>query len=153
MPGGIIGPNIGVVRLPHGEGLDLPAYETQGSAGMDLRAAVKEPLVINPGRRELVPTGLVFELPEGMEAQIRPRSGLAYKHGITCLNAPGTIDSDYRGEVMVLLINHGEKPFTVERGMRIAQMVIAPVVQARLEIRGLASKTSRGDGGFGSTGV
>jgi len=153
MPMPVIGPSVGIVRLPHGEGLDLPAYETEGSAGMDLRAALQEPLVINPGCRELVPTGLVFELPFGTEAQIRPRSGLAYKHGITCLNTPGTIDSDYRGEVKVLLINHGEEPFKVERSMRIAQMVIAPVVQARLELRDLASRTERGEGGFGSTGV
>ena len=148
-------PLIGVVRLPHADGLDLPAYETAGAAGMDLRAAVAEdrPLVLNPGRRALVPTGLVMELPEGFEAQVRPRSGLALKHGVTCLNTPGTIDSDYRGEVKVLLVNLGEDEFTVTRGMRIAQMVIAPVVQARLEERSLAGATARGSGGFGSTGA
>ena len=148
-------PLIGVVRLPHADGLDLPAYETAGAAGMDLRAAVAEdrPLVLNPGRRALVPTGLVMELPEGFEAQVRPRSGLALKHGVTCLNTPGTIDSDYRGEVKVLLVNLGEDEFTVTRSMRIAQMVIAPVVQARLEERSLAGATARGSGGFGSTGA
>ena len=146
-------PPVGVVRLPHSEGLDLPAYETAGSAGMDLRAAVDAPLTLHPGERALVPTGLVFELPEGYEAQVRPRSGLAFKHGITCLNTPGTIDSDYRGEVKVLLVNLGEDAFDIARGMRIAQMVVAPVVQVRIEERGLASETGRGAGGFGSTGT
>ncbi|MCB1383490.1 MAG: dUTP diphosphatase [Notoacmeibacter sp.] len=148
-------PVIGIVRLPHGTGLDLPAYETAGSAGMDLRAAVEAsaPMVLQPGERDLVPTGLVFELPEGFEAQIRPRSGLAFKNGITCLNTPGTIDSDYRGEVKVLLINLGQEPFEVTRGMRIAQMVIAPVTRARLEERTHAGQTARGAGGFGSTGT
>ena len=149
----VITPPVGVVRLPHGEGLDLPAYETAGSAGMDLRAAVDAPLTLHPGERALVPTGLVFELPEGYEAQVRPRSGLAFKHGITCLNTPGTIDSDYRGEVKVLLVNLGEDAFDIGRGMRIAQMVVAPVVQVRIEERGLASETGRGAGGFGSTGT
>lgn len=149
----IITPPVGIVRLPHGEGLDLPAYETAGSAGMDLRAAVDEPLTLQPGARALVPTGLVFELPEGYEAQVRPRSGLAFKHGITCLNTPGTIDSDYRGEVKVLLVNLGEDAFDIARGMRIAQMVVAPVVQVRIEERSLASGTDRGAGGFGSTGT
>lgn len=149
----IITPPVGIVRLPHGEGLDLPAYETAGSAGMDLRAAVDEPLTLQPGARALVPTGLVFELPEGYEAQVRPRSGLAFKHGITCLNTPGTIDSDYRGEVKVLLVNLGEDAFDIARGMRIAQMVVAPVVQVRIEERSLASETDRGAGGFGSTGT
>ena len=149
----VITPPVGVVRLPHGEGLDLPAYETAGSAGMDLRAAVNAPLTLHPGERALVPTGLVFELPEGYEAQVRPRSGLAFKHGITCLNTPGTIDSDYRGEVKVLLVNLGEDAFDIARGMRIAQMVVAPVVQVRIEERGLASETGRGAGGFGSTGT
>ena len=148
-----ITPPVGVVRLPHGEGLDLPAYETAGSAGMDLRAAVDAPLTLHPGERALVPTGLVFELPEGYEAQVRPRSGLAFKHGITCLNTPGTIDSDYRGEVKVLLVNLGEDAFDIARGMRIAQMVVAPVVQVRIEERSLASETNRGAGGFGSTGT
>ncbi|MEP9397755.1 dUTP diphosphatase [Mesorhizobium sp. KR2-14] len=147
-------PTVGVVRLPEARGLDLPAYETAGAAGMDLRAAVPHdrPLLILPGRRALVPTGLIFEIPQGYEGQVRPRSGLAFKHGITCLNTPGTIDSDYRGEVKVLLINHGDEDFYVERGMRIAQMVFAPVTQVRLEEQSLAGSTSRGAGGFGSTG-
>lgn len=148
-------PILGLVRLSHAEGLDLPAYETAGAAGMDLRAAVPEdrPLMLMPGKRALVPTGLVMEIPCGYEAQIRPRSGLALKHGITCLNTPGTIDSDYRGEVKVLLINLGDEEFLIERGMRIAQMVVAPVTQVRVvEVR-QASGTERGSGGFGSTGV
>ncbi|MCO4317079.1 dUTP diphosphatase [Phyllobacterium sp. 21LDTY02-6] len=148
-------PPLGLVRLPHGAGLDLPSYETAGSAGMDLRAAVPEdrPLLLLPGRRALVPSGLIFEIPEGFEAQVRPRSGLALKHGITCLNTPGTIDSDYRGEVKVLLINHGDEEFYIERGMRIAQIVLAPVVQLETEERQYASDTARGSGGFGSTGT
>lgn len=148
-------PTLGVVRLPNAEGLDLPAYETAGAAGMDLRAAVPEdrPVVLLPGRRGLVPTGLVVEIPDGFEGQVRPRSGLALKHGITCLNTPGTIDSDYRGELKVILINHGDEEFAITRGMRIAQMVIAPVVQARIEERTHAAATTRGDGGFGSTGA
>ena len=144
---------IGIITLPHGEGLELPAYETAGSAGMDVRAAIEGTKILPPGERDLVPTGMIFEIPPGFEAQIRPRSGLAWKNGITCLNTPGTIDSDYRGEVSVLLINHGSLPFTIERGMRIAQMVIAPVVQAKLQVRDLASTTDRGAGGFGSTGA
>lgn len=148
-------PAVGIVRLPDSEGLELPSYETAGAAGMDLRAAVlaDRPLLLLPGRRALVPTGLVFEIPEGFEGQVRPRSGLAFKHGITCLNTPGTIDSDYRGEVKVLLINHGDEEFLIERGMRIAQLVIAPVTQAVLEERSLAGTTERGAGGFGSTGT
>ena len=148
-------PLIGLVRLPHGEGLALPAYETPGSAGMDIRAAVSEgqPISIRPGKRALVPTGFIFEIPPGYEVQVRPRSGLALKNGITCLNTPGTIDSDYRGEVQVLLINHGDERFVIERGMRIAQLVVAPVVQAGVEERELASMTDRGAGGFGSTGL
>jgi dUTP pyrophosphatase len=148
-------PSLGLVRLPHADGLDLPSYETAGAAGMDLRAAVPEdrPLMLMPGRRALVPTGLVMEIPYGFEAQIRPRSGLAFKHGITCLNTPGTIDSDYRGEVKVLLINLGEEEFLIERGMRIAQMVVAPVTQVRVVEVKKASDTKRGAGGFGSTGV
>ncbi|PZM12221.1 dUTP diphosphatase [Rhizobium tubonense] len=148
-------PTLSLIRLPHGAGLDLPAYETKGAAGMDLRAAVEEdkPLTIQPGKRALVPTGLIFEIPEGFEGQIRPRSGLAFKHGITCLNTPGTIDSDYRGEVKVLLINLGEEPFEITRGMRIAQMVIAPVVQAQVSEITAGTETMRGAGGFGSTGV
>ncbi|KQQ73473.1 deoxyuridine 5'-triphosphate nucleotidohydrolase [Rhizobium sp. Leaf321] len=148
-------PVLNVLRLPHGQDLDLPAYETSGAAGMDLRAAVTdgEPLTIAPGKRALVPTGLVFEIPAGFEVQIRPRSGLAFKNGITCLNTPGTIDSDYRGEVKVLLINLGDEDFAITRGMRIAQMVIAPVTQARIVEVTEASATARGAGGFGSTGV
>jgi dUTP pyrophosphatase len=148
-------PTLNLLRLPHGEGIELPAYETKGAAGMDLRAAVDDgaPMVLAPGQRALVPTGLIFEIPEGFEGQIRPRSGLAFKNGITCLNTPGTIDSDYRGEVKVLLINLGEEPFEITRGMRIAQMVIAPVTQARVAEITEASTTARGAGGFGSTGV
>lgn len=146
---------LNIIRLPHALGLELPAYETDDAAGMDLRAAVleNEPLILKTGKRLLVPTGMVMEIPKGHEGQIRPRSGLAYKNGITCLNTPGTIDADYRGEVMVLLINHGEKTFKIERGMRIAQMVIAPVMQVEITEGSLASKTDRGSGGFGSTGV
>ena len=141
-----------IMRLPHGEGLALPAYETAGAAGMDLRAAVTEPLTIAPGARFAVPTGLAFAIQPGFEAQIRPRSGLALKHGVTCLNTPGTIDSDYRGEVKVILINLGSEPFTINHGDRIAQMVVAPVVQAEiLEVDAL-DETKRGAGGFGSTG-
>lgn len=141
--------------MPHAEGLELPSYETQDAAGMDLRAAVpeNEPLILKAGKRILVPTGIIMEIPNGYEGQIRPRSGLAYKNGITCLNTPGTIDADYRGEVMVLLINHGEKTFKIERDMRIAQMVIAPVMQVTITEGSLASETNRGSGGFGSTGV
>ncbi len=146
---------IPVQVLPHGEGLPLPAYETEQAAGMDLAAAVaeSETLVIAPGKRALVPTGLTLELPAGFEAQIRPRSGLAFKKGITLLNAPGTIDADYRGEVGVLLVNLGEDEFVIKRGDRIAQMVIAPVTQARLEAVLEVNETERGAGGFGSTGV
>lgn len=148
-------PTLRLVRLPHGEGIELPAYETPGAAGMDLRAAVAgdAPMVLEPGKRALVPTGFIFEIPFGYEAQIRPRSGLAFKNGITCLNTPGTIDSDYRGEVKVLLINLGEEPFVIERGMRIAQTVIAPVTQVAVREADEASETARGAGGFGSTGV
>ncbi|MBZ9678193.1 dUTP diphosphatase [Mesorhizobium sp. ES1-1] len=151
----VIGPTVGFVRLPHGEGLPLPAYESSSAAGMDLRAAVPDdrPLLILPGKRALVPTGLVMEIPEGLEGQVRPRSGLAFKHGLTVLNSPGTIDSDYRGEVKVLLINLGDEDFAVTRGMRIAQIVFAAVTQAAVEERDLASGTARGSGGFGSTGT
>lgn len=144
-----------LIRLPHSEGLELPSYETVDAAGMDLRAAVpeKDPIKLKPGKRILVPTGLIMEIPKGHEGQIRPRSGLAYKNGITCLNTPGTIDADYRGEVMVLLINHGDKSFLIERGMRIAQMVIAPIQQVEIVEASLANETERGAGGFGSTGV
>ena len=149
------GPELRILRLPHAEGLELPAYETPGSAGMDLRAAIAEdaPLEIVPGGRFAVPTGLVMEIPPGFEGQVRPRSGLALKSGITCLNTPGTIDSDYRGEVKVILANLGTENFTVRRGMRIAQLIIAPVVQARIVLDDALSQTSRGAGGFGSTGT
>ncbi len=141
--------------LDHFDGLQLPAYETPLAAGADLRAAVSEsdPLILAPGERALVPTGFCMALPSGYEAQIRPRSGLAYKHGLTCLNTPGTIDADYRGEVKVLLINHGQTPFTINRGERIAQMVIAPITQPTFDLVTELSDTARGGGGFGSTGV
>ena len=149
------GPVIGIVRLPHADGLSLPAYETAGAAGLDLRAAVPDdrPMLILPGKRALVPTGLVFEIPEGLEGQVRPRSGLAFNYGITCLNTPGTIDSDYRGEVKVLLVNLGEDSFVVSRGARVAQVVFAAVARATLTERSLAGDTARGSGGFGSTGA
>ncbi|OLY48884.1 dUTP diphosphatase [Bartonella apis] len=145
---------LAIHRLPHSEGLKLPAYETAGSAGMDLRAALEEgiEIVLSPGERALVPTGLIFELPEGYEAQIRPRSGLAFKNGITCLNTPGTIDSDYRGEIKVLLINLGQEPFKITRGMRIAQTVISPAPQIAIVETTTLSETIRGTKGFGSTG-
>jgi dUTP pyrophosphatase len=139
--------------LDHAIGLPLPEYETEGSAGCDLRAALTDPITLKPGKRALIPTGLKMALPEGFEAQIRPRSGLAHKHGITMLNTPGTIDSDYRGEVKVLAINHGEKEFTIEHGDRIAQMVIAPIQQIEIQQVYELPKTRRGEGGFGSTGV
>jgi dUTP diphosphatase len=150
----VIGPTVGFVRLPHGEGLPLPAYESSGAAGMDLRAAVPDdrPLLILPGKRALVPTGLVMEIPEGLEGQVRPRSGLAFKHGLTVLNSPGTIDSDYRGEVRLVLANLGSEPATISRGDRVAQLVIAPVVHARLERVETLPETPRSGGGFGSTG-
>lgn len=143
-----------VERLPHAEGLALPAYETSGSAGMDLRAALPElePVVLAPGERRLIPTGLKIALEPGHEAQVRPRSGLALKHGVTCLNAPGTIDSDYRGEIGVILINHGQIPFEIRRGERIAQMVIASYAQAVMAEVEALDETARGGGGFGSTG-
>lgn len=143
-----------VERLPHAEGLPLPTYETTGSAGMDLRAALAagEALTLDPGARALVKTGLKIALEPGFEAQVRPRSGLALKHGITCLNSPGTIDSDYRGEVGVILINHGHEPFVITRGERIAQMVIARHEQAAMVEVETLDETARGAGGFGSTG-
>ena len=147
-------PTVPIMRLPHGEGIPLPAYETAHAAGMDLRAAVPEdePLVLRPGDRFPVPTGLAFALPEGFEGQVRPRSGLAAKAGVTCLNTPGTVDADYRGEVKVILINHGPEDFTIRRGDRIAQLVIAPVVQAKWAEVANLDETARGAGGFGSTG-
>ena len=141
-------------RLPHGEGLPLPAYETEGAAGMDLRAAVPEeaPVTLQPGARQMIPTGLSMAIPEGYEVQVRPRSGLAAKHGLTCLNSPGTVDSDYRGELKVILINLGAEPFVIRRGERIAQMVVAPVTRGRFQEVDVLPETVRGEGGFGSTG-
>ncbi len=143
-----------IQRLPHAEGLALPAYQSAHAAGLDLLAAVSEdkPLTMQPGQRALVPTGLMIAVPPGFEAQVRPRSGLALKHGVTVLNSPGTVDADYRGEVSVLLINHGNEPFTIRRGERIAQLVIAAVTQANLVAVASLSPTDRGSGGFGSTG-
>jgi dUTP pyrophosphatase len=145
---------VDIRQLPHGEGLALPAYQSAHAAGLDLLAAVPEeaPLILAPRQRALVPTGLSIALPPGHEAQIRPRSGLALKHGITVLNAPGTVDADYRGEVSVLMINHGDAPFAIRRGERIAQMVIAPVAQVELVPAVSLSVTERGSGGYGSTG-
>lgn len=145
---------VSVCPLPHFEGLDLPAYETIGSAGMDVRAAVsqEDPILLQAGERAMIPTGLSVAIPQGYEIQVRPRSGLAAKHGLTCLNTPGTIDSDYRGEIKVILINLGQDAFTIQRGERIAQLVLAPVTQlAWIEV-GALDETDRGAGGFGSTG-
>jgi len=149
-----VNPTVPITRLPHAEGLPLPAYETALAAGMDLRAAVPEdePLTLRPGSRFPVPTGLAIALPPGFEGQVRPRSGLAFKHGVTCLNSPGTVDADYRGEVKVILVNHGEEDFVIRRGERIAQLVIAPVVQAVWAEVASLDETVRGAGGFGSTG-
>lgn len=144
---------VAVRVLAHGEGLELPSYATAGSAGCDLRAAVSEPVVIEPMGRALVPTGLAIALPEGWEAQVRPRSGLAIKHGLTVLNAPGTVDADYRGEVKVALINLGSEPFRIERGERVAQLVVAPVTQVAWDVVLELPDTERGAGGFGSTGL
>jgi dUTP pyrophosphatase len=148
------GPSVDVVRLPHAADLPLPQYQSAQAAGLDLIAAVaaETPLTIAPGTWAAVPTGLVLALPDGTEAQVRPRSGLAARHGVTVLNAPGTIDADYRGEVQVLLVNHGPAPFVVTRGMRVAQLVVAPTLRVALsEVRELGA-TGRGAGGFGSTG-
>ena len=144
-----------LMQLSHGKGLPLPSYETAEAAGMDLRAAVPEdaPLTLKPGTRELVPTGFAMAIPPGFEAQIRPRSGLALKHGIGLVNAPGTVDSDYRGEIKIILINLGREDFEISRGMRIAQMIIAPVLQVAIEPVESLDETTRGAGGFGSTGV
>ena len=144
--------NIQIKTLPHFEGLPLPQYQTEGASGIDLLAACSEPVILQPGDRILVPTGIQIALPKQMEAQIRPRSGLAIKHGITLLNTPGTIDSDYRGEIQVILINHAKEAFIVTRGMRIAQMVLAEVVKAKLEVVDNLDATRRGAGGFGHTG-
>ena len=143
-----------VKRLAHGEGLPLPSYQSNEAAGLDVVAGVPEaaPVAIPPGARALIPTGFALELPRGYEAQVRPRSGLALKHGVTLLNSPGTIDSDYRGELMVILVNHGDEPFIVRRGERIAQLVIAPVSHAEIVAAEELAATMRGPGGFGSTG-
>jgi dUTP pyrophosphatase len=148
------GITVDIRQLPHAEGLALPAYQSNEAAGLDLLAAVplETPLTLSPGQYALVPTGLTIALPSGYEAQVRPRSGLAAKHGVTVLNAPGTIDADYRGEIGVLLINHGKTPFSVQRGERIAQMVIAPVARVELVPAAALAVTNRGSGGFGSTG-
>ena len=145
---------VDIRQLAHGEGLALPAYQSALAAGLDLLAAVPEgaPVILAPGKYALIPTGLTIALPAGYEAQVRPRSGLAAKHGVTVLNAPGTVDADYRGEIGVLLINHGDAPFPVRRGERIAQMVIAAVVRAEFIPAASLSATDRGGGGFGSTG-
>lgn len=142
--------SVSIRRLPNGEGLPLPAYETAGAAGMDLRAALD--MTLKPGARGLVPTGLAIALPEGFEAQVRPRSGLAVKHGVTVLNAPGTIDCDYRGEIKVPLINHGEQDFVIARGDRIAQIVIAPLTRILWQELSELDDTARGTAGFGSSG-
>jgi dUTP pyrophosphatase len=146
---------ISVVRLAHAEGLPLPELQTTGAAGLDLQAALSagEELILKSGERALVPTGLALQIPHGFEVQIRPRSGLALKHGVTVLNAPGTIDSDYRGEIKILLINHGVEAFVIRRGLRIAQMVVAPVTNVQLVQVKQLNTTDRGSGGFGSTGV
>jgi dUTP pyrophosphatase len=145
---------VDIQQLPHGKGLPLPAYQTPHSAGLDLLAAVPEeaPIFLAPGEHAMIPTGLSIALPGDHEAQVRPRSGLAAKHGVTVLNSPGTIDADYRGEICVLLINHGSETFPVQRGARIAQMVIAPVSRVELVPTSSLSTTDRGSGGFGSTG-
>lgn len=145
-------PVLRVKRLAHGEGLELPAYQSEGAAGADIRAALAEPLVLAPGMRASVPTGLAIEIPDGFEVQLRPRSGLAARYGVTLVNTPGTLDSDYRGEVKVLLVNLGQEPFTLARGERIAQIVVAPVVRASFEIVDELGLSERGEGGFGSTG-
>jgi dUTP pyrophosphatase len=153
--GSLVNPiKLDIRQLPHAVGLPLPAYQSAHAAGLDLLAAVPQdtPLVLAPGKHAIVPTGLAIALPQGFEAQVRPRSGLAAKHRVTVLNAPGTIDADYRGEIQVILINHGTEPFPIHRGERIAQMVIAPVVQAQLHPVSSLSDTGRGSGGFGSTG-
>ncbi len=146
-------PQLGIIRLEHAHDLPLPAYETEGAAGLDLRAAITDDLILQPMQRVLVPTGLVIEIPIGYEGQVRPRSGLAYKHGVTLLNTPGTIDWDYRGEVKVLMINLSQEPFTIQRGLRIAQLIIAPVTRVDCVEISKISDTKRGSNGFGSTGL
>ncbi|GAB4372517.1 MAG: dUTP diphosphatase [Kiloniellaceae bacterium] len=145
--------SVAIKRLDHAADLALPSYATSDSAGMDLLAAVAAPVTLKPGERRLIPTGIAIALPAGTEAQVRPRSGLALKHGITVLNAPGTIDADYRGEVGVVLINHGDQPFVVERGSRIAQMVVAPYARVAWTVSADLEESARGAGGFGSTGI
>jgi dUTP pyrophosphatase len=145
--------NLQFKKLPHARNLPLPSYESTHAAGMDLRAALEKPIELEPGQRELIPTGLQMALPEGYEAQIRPRSGLAWRNGITMLNTPGTIDADYRGEIKVLAVNLGKEPFTCKHGDRIAQMVIAPVQQCHITEVDQLPVTERGAGGFGSTGM
>ena len=147
------GVSVAIQRLPHGAALPLPAPAPDFSAGVDLVAAVADPVVLEPGRRALIPTGIAIQLPGGFEAQVRPRSGLAVKHGVTILNSPGTIDADYRGEIGVILINHSDQPFTVTRGMRIAQMVVQPVIGAQWREVDALDETDRGGDGFGSTGT
>ncbi|NLF80265.1 MAG: dUTP diphosphatase [Clostridia bacterium] len=142
-----------IAPLPHHQGLPLPAYHSEQAAGLDLAAAVAGDILLAPGERSLIPTGLAIELPPGFEAQVRPRSGLAVRHGVTVLNSPGTIDGDYRGEIQVILINLGQEVFTVSRGMRIAQLVIAPVAQAELRLCAGLGESERGADGFGSSGV
>ncbi len=142
-----------VVRLAHADGLELPTYATPGSSGLDLRAAVAAPVELRPGERQAIPTGLALAIPSGYEGQVRPRSGLALRYGVTVINAPGTIDSDYRGELKVLLANLGNETFCIARGDRIAQLVIVPVARARLDLTGTLPASPRGEGGFGSTGL
>lgn len=148
-------PQLGLKRLPHAQSLPLPSYETSGAAGMDIRSALGEgeTVTLAPNGRKLIPTGFIFEIPQGFEIQVRPRSGLSYKHGVTLINAPGTIDSDFRGELHVSLVNLGDSAFVIEHGMRIAQLVVAPVVQPNLVEVDDVSETERGAGGFGSTGT
>ena len=146
-------PVLKLQRLEHSAGLPLPSYETEFSAGMDLRAAISDTVTIKAGERDIIPTGFIMAIPVGFEGQVRPRSGLAFKHGVTLTNSPGTIDADYRGEVKVLLINHGDQDFVISRGDRIAQLLITPVVQADCEEVDSLDETTRGAGGFGSTGV
>ena len=144
---------LSVQQLEHAKDLPLPSYQTKGAAGMDISAALTEPVTIAPGHFVAIPTGLCIALPQGLEAQIRPRSGLAFKHGVTVLNSPGTIDSDYRGEIKIALINHGAEDVTITHGMRIAQMVIAQITTAKLRLVTALDETQRGTGGFGSTGT
>jgi dUTP pyrophosphatase len=146
-------PTLKILRLPHAADVPLPSYQTAGAAGLDLMAALQKPVILACRERAAIPTGLILEIPEGFEGQVRPRSGLALKFGVTCLNTPGTIDWDYRGELKVILINHGHEPFEISHGMRIAQIVIAPVTRMAIEEINAVSQTERGTGGFGSTGT